>query len=488
MGEIIILQNFKSGAGGALFDPVPTSRNFIGRAIEGGNLEAAPLGESDGSVATTNLASEGMKVNEGIDLGLELEGTGGEGSGDDVAFHVGGRGPSRPRQVGQKTEGEATIERAPAEEGVGAAVDTVGIDGDGEGQVLGGEIFKSYLIGKESRNNIFGFLAEGVLAEAEVKIPAKVLDDEVVGGVAQIGGGNGEFGRELDLGEVAEDEIFLLRGKADGQGQDGLAINGDGKLTLGELKVIDLVGSGSGGGGGFSLLDTIDKGKEIVPEVDGGLGNDEGLEAVADEFVPSKDEVNFGKGEDGGKRVRRGVEDEFFDGGALPSGGGIFSGGAEVNIGKEEGGGLAEAEGGGGNAGAEVVELEDGIGDKKGIQMKRKVQAAGGGSFETTEPAFGAEESDLGEVAEKKIGGETEGEGFDAKGREVLKAVDFEEAEATPTGGGKGGGLLSEKKKKVKGDRGQGKRKKGESSEGKEKVTSQHRNKLKRREGWDERF
>ena len=68
---------------------------------------------------------------------------------------------------------------------------------------------------------------------------------------------------------------------------------------------------------GFSLLDPIDESKEIIPKVNGGVGDDEGADTVLDEFVPSKDNIDLGKSENRGKWIGWGVENETFDRGAL---------------------------------------------------------------------------------------------------------------------------------------------------------------------------
>jgi len=59
-------------------------------------------------------------------------------------------------------------------------------------------------IGKKGRNDIIGAFTLGILAETEVEVSAEILNEEVVGGVVEIGGGNGKSGGELDFGEVAE--------------------------------------------------------------------------------------------------------------------------------------------------------------------------------------------------------------------------------------------------------------------------------------------
>ena len=82
-------------------------------------------------------------------------------------------------------------------------------------------------IRKKGGDDIIGAVTFGILAETEVEISAEVNYGEVVGGVVEIGGGNGKGGGELNLGEVAELEIFLVGGEVDGKLQDGLAVDGN---------------------------------------------------------------------------------------------------------------------------------------------------------------------------------------------------------------------------------------------------------------------
>ncbi len=120
-------------------------------------------------------------------------------------------------------------------------------------------------IGKKGRYDIIGAFAFGILAETEVEISAKVHYGEVVGGVVEIGGGNGKSGGELDFGEVAELEILLFGGESDGKLQDGLTIDGDAEASVVEAKVLDgkwPIGLVTGQG---AALDSIDEGKEVVP-------------------------------------------------------------------------------------------------------------------------------------------------------------------------------------------------------------------------------
>ena len=94
-------------------------------------------------------------------------------------------------------------------------------------------------IGKKGWDDIIGAFTFGILAETEVEISAKVNYGEVVGGVVEIGGGNGKGGGELDFGEVAELEILLFGGESDGKLQDGLTIDGNAEAPVVDAKVID---------------------------------------------------------------------------------------------------------------------------------------------------------------------------------------------------------------------------------------------------------
>ena len=58
------------------------------------------------------------------------------------------------------------------------------------------------------------------------------------------------------------------------------------------------------------------------------------------------------------------------------------------------------------------------------------------GRGEAAEPAAGAVEADLGDLAEEDPGGEAEGEGIDAEGIAVVDAANLEEGEVEPAGGG----------------------------------------------------
>ena len=110
--------------------------------------------KGDGSVSPTYIFSLGVHIHEGIYFGAKSEGSRGESIGNDVTFHVGGGGPGGPGEVGAKFEGKATIQRAAAEESVGATVDSLGVDGNGDGKVLGGEFAEGDLIGKKGRDDI----------------------------------------------------------------------------------------------------------------------------------------------------------------------------------------------------------------------------------------------------------------------------------------------------------------------------------------------
>jgi len=214
-------------------------------------------------------------------------------------------------------------------------------------------------IGKKGGDDIIGAFTFGILAETEVEISAKVHYGEIVGGVVEIGGGDGEGGGELDFGEVAELEILLLGGEVDGKLQDGLTIDGDAEAPVVEAEVFDgerSIGLIAGQG---ATLDSIDEGKEVVAEIDDGGGEAERLKLFVSEALPSEGNVDPGEREDRCEGIVRGVEGEVLDGSTLQFGIGFTRGlGAKTNIGKEEWGGISEAERGGRDAWAKVIKLE----------------------------------------------------------------------------------------------------------------------------------
>ncbi len=119
------------------------------------------------------------------------------------------------------------------------------------------------------------------------------------------------------MGKVAQLQICLFGGKSYGKGENGLAINGNGELTIGQGEFFDLVRGGNGQWISFSCLDAVDKGKEIVSEINGGSGDDEGAKAVMNKLVPGKDKIDLGKGENGGEEIVGRVKDELLNGGTL---------------------------------------------------------------------------------------------------------------------------------------------------------------------------
>lgn len=74
-------------------------------------------------------------------------------------------------------------------------------------------------------------------------------------------------------------------------------------MPIVQPKIVDFVRSGVGLGVRFSLLDPIDKSKEIVPKINGGVGDDERADAVLDEFVPGKDNIDLGERENGCEEI-----------------------------------------------------------------------------------------------------------------------------------------------------------------------------------------
>ena len=100
----------------------------------------------------------------------------------------------------------------------------------------------------------------------------------------------------------------MFGGKTDGKRKDGLSIDRDGQLAIVQAEITDFVRSGVGLGIRFSLLDPIDKSKEIIAKINGGVGDDERADAVLDEFVPGKDNIDLGEGENGCEEIIGGVE------------------------------------------------------------------------------------------------------------------------------------------------------------------------------------
>ena len=79
-------------------------------------------------------------------------------------------------------------------------------------------------------------------------------------------------------------------------------------MAVVQPKIGDFVRSRGGLGIGFPLLDPIDKSKEIISQINGGVGDDERADAVLDEFVPGKDNIDLGEGENGCEEIIGGVE------------------------------------------------------------------------------------------------------------------------------------------------------------------------------------
>ena len=182
-----------------------------------------------------------------------------------MAFHSCNGGPSGPREIGFEKKGETAIERSTPDSCAGSGKDTFGADGDGDGEFFGGEAVAGEAIRKKGGDDIIGAFTFGILAETEVEISAKVNYGEVVGGVVEIGGGNGKGGGELDFGEVAELKILLFGGESDGKLQDGLTIDGDAEAPVVDAEVFDgkwSIGLVAGQG---ATLNSIDEGKEVVP-------------------------------------------------------------------------------------------------------------------------------------------------------------------------------------------------------------------------------
>ena len=149
MVEGVVLQHGEGGLGGALFDPVPVLGDAVGQFGDGGNPEATAVLEGEVAPAAADVFALGGDDGEGVDKGAEAELVGREGIGDDGTFHPGDGGPGGPGEVVFKEEADAAVEGAAAEEGVGAAKEAVGVDGDGEGEFLGGELFPGEGVGED---------------------------------------------------------------------------------------------------------------------------------------------------------------------------------------------------------------------------------------------------------------------------------------------------------------------------------------------------
>ena len=91
------------------------------------------------------------------------------------------------------------------------------------------------------------------------------------------------------------------------------------------------------------------------------------------EALPCEGNIDPGEREDRGEGIVGRVESEVLDGRTLKFGIGFTRGlGAEANIGKEEWGGIAEAQRGRGDAWAKIIELESGVFDEKTRDTQRK--------------------------------------------------------------------------------------------------------------------
>jgi hypothetical protein len=171
------------------------------------------------------------------------------------------------------------------------------------------------------------------------------------------------------------------------------------------------------------------------------------LKFFVSEAFPSEGNVDSGEREDRGEGIVGGVEGEVFDSSTLKFGIGFTRGlGTEANIGKEEWGGIAEAERGRGDAGSEIIELKGGVFDEKTRDTQRKAVFRGGGvGFESAEPTFGTVEADFGNAPKKKRGIDFNSEGLNLNRLSILDATNFEIAVAAPKGGGEACGGVGKK-------------------------------------------
>ena len=190
----------------------------------------------------------------------------------------------------------------------------------------------------------------------------------------------------------------MFGGKTDGKRENGLSIDRDGELSIVQTKIVNFVGSGGGLGIGFPLLDPINKSEEIIPKINGGVGDEKRADAVLDEFVPGKDNIDLGKGENGGKGIGWRVKDETFDRSALEGRGTCFGGGAKVNIGKEERGGVPKMKGGRWDSWAQIIKKKGRFGDQEVIDVKGDASARAFWVFHSAQPTFCTVNPEFGEV------------------------------------------------------------------------------------------
>jgi len=154
---------------------------------------------------------------------------------------------------------------------------------------------------------------------------------------------------------------------------------------------------------------------------------------VLDEFVPGENNIDLRKGEDGSEGIGWRVKDQAFNGGTLEDRSVCFGGGAKVNIGKEEGGGVPKMEGGSRDSRAQIIEKKSRVGDEEVIDVKGDAIARAFGVFHSAQPTFCTVNPEFGEVPAQKIGVESKSHRFDTEGRAVLNAADFECSNTAPT-------------------------------------------------------
>jgi hypothetical protein len=177
------------------------------------------------------------------------------------------------------------------------------------------------------------------------------------------------------------------------------------------------------------------------------------LKLFVSEALPCEGNIDPGEREDRGEGIVGRVESEVLDGRTLKFGIGFTRGlGAEANIGKEEWGGIAEAQRGRGDAWAKIIELESGVFDEKTRDTQRKAVFRGGGvGFESAEPSLRTVEADFGNTSKKKRGVDFNCEGLNLNRFSVLNATNFEVAVAAPKGGGETCGSVGKKQSDVQG-------------------------------------
>ena len=88
--------------------------------------------------------------------------------------------------------------------------------------------------------------------------------------------------------------------------------------------------------------------------------------------------------------------------------------------------------------------------------MNGQAFSTAGWAFQAAQPTLCPINAHIGKVSSKKRCPEADRDCFDAQGRTVLDASDFNLPDSAPTSRGERSGEISDKEKKMEGDRGEG--------------------------------